>query len=92
MLNKKRGAALNRIKDLRLEEKMTIEELATLSAISSRQLSDIENDKCDPKTSTLINIATALNTTISYLLYESEEKDRRRCNVKRSEKTQMKLT
>lgn len=68
----------NRIRELRIERGLNQNELAPKAKISSRHLCDIELNKCDTTTAVLDRIAIALNTTISYLLYESEEKDRRR--------------
>jgi len=61
-----------RIKELRKEKKITLENLANKSNISLRRLWDIELDKSDPKTSTLISIAAALETKVTYLLGEAE--------------------
>jgi transcriptional regulator with XRE-family HTH domain len=55
---------------------MTQNELADKAKITARQLSDIERNKCGTTTGTLDRIARALDTTISYLLYESENSRR----------------
>ena len=46
---------------------MTLETLAKLSGISKGHLSRIERQERDPKISTLIQIATALNVDIEEL-------------------------
>jgi len=61
-----------RIRRLRIEKSLTIEGLSKKVKISSRRLSDIELDKSDPKVSTIIDIAAALETTVGYLLCETE--------------------
>lgn len=55
------------IKKVRLEKNMTLETLAKLSGISKGHLSRIERQERDPKISTLIQIATALNVDIEEL-------------------------
>ena len=55
---------------------MTQEELGKKSNISTKQVYRIENEEQIPRADTLLNIATALETTVGYLLYESVEKDR----------------
>ena len=62
----------NQIKALRIERGLKQNELAEKAKISWRQLSNIENDKTDPKISTLVSIATALETTVGYLLCEDQ--------------------
>ena len=61
-----------RIRQLRNIKNLTLEELAKKADISSRRLQDIEHNKSDPKTSTLVSIAAALETTVGYLLCEEE--------------------
>ena len=64
----------NRIREFRNERGLNQNELAARARISARQLSDIENGKCDTRTGTLSRIAQALGTTKAYLLHESESK------------------
>lgn len=63
-----------RIKETRLKLNMNQETLAERAKIDIRQVHRIENDKCNPRIDTLINIAAALETTVGYLLYENERK------------------
>lgn len=55
------------IKKVRLEKNMTLETLAKLSGISKGHLSRIERQERDPKISTLIQIAIALNVDVKEL-------------------------
>jgi len=68
----------NRIKELRIERGVNQNELAKKVKITSRQLSDIELGKSDTKTANLKSIAAALETTVSYLIYESDAKTLKR--------------
>lgn len=61
-----------RIRELRIKKGFKLKELADKTNMSLRRLSDIELDKAEPKISTLINIATSLETTVGYLLCERE--------------------
>ena len=65
-----------RIKETRLDLNMTQETLGEKANVSSKQIYRIENEEQIPRTDTLVNIAEALETTVSYLIYESETKDR----------------
>ena len=67
----------NRIKERRTEIGLTLDKLSKKSGISSRRLSDIELDKCNTTHYTLESIATALDTTIAYLLFETDIKEKR---------------
>lgn len=55
------------IKKVRLEKNMTLETLAKLSGISKGHLSRIERQEREPKISTLIQIAIALNVDVKEL-------------------------
>lgn len=59
-----------RIKSLRQLKKMTLRELAQRVGISISFLSDIENGRSNPSLERLMEIAEALDTTVSYLLGE----------------------
>ena len=60
----------SRIRERRNELNMTLEELSEKSNTTVRRLSDIELDKCGARVSTMVDIAAALETTVSYLLGE----------------------
>lgn len=55
------------LKEVRLKKNITLEELSKLSGISKGHLSKIERQERDPKISTLIQIATALNVDVDEL-------------------------
>ena len=55
------------VKKIRLKQNMTLETLAELSGISKGHLSKIERQERDPKLSTMIMIAKALNVDIEEL-------------------------
>lgn len=55
------------IKQVRLEKNMTLETLSKLCGISKGHLSKIERQEKDPKLSTLIKIALALEVDIKKL-------------------------
>ena len=67
-----------RIKEMRIERGITQKELAEKSNRSERQIIRIENEKSNPNGATLKSIAKALNTTVSYLIYESDAKTLKR--------------
>lgn len=61
-----------RIKDRRLELHMTQEELSEKSGVSRQTISSLEtNDEYSVSTKTLTRIASALDTTVSSLFFES---------------------
>lgn len=55
------------VRKIRLKKNMTLETLAELSGISKGHLSKIERQERDPKLSTMIMIAKALNVDIEEL-------------------------
>lgn len=55
------------VRKIRLKQNMTLETLAELSGISKGHLSKIERQERDPKLSTMIMIAKALNVDIEEL-------------------------
>jgi len=73
----------NRIRELRIDRGLNQNELSAKAKISARQLSLIECGKSNAKADTLLSIATALETTVGYLLKESNEKDRLRSSQHR---------
>jgi transcriptional regulator with XRE-family HTH domain len=66
----------NRIKEVRIGKRMTQKELSEKSNISERQIIRVENEKQNPSGITLVNIAAALETTVTYLLCECTERER----------------
>jgi len=61
-----------KIKELRLNARLTLNELAEKAGISQGYLSKIENSKNAPPVSTLLMIAKALNVGISQIFGENE--------------------
>ena len=58
-----------KIRDCRKSKKMSQEELAKRSNLSRARISAIENGKCrDILVSTLVTIASALDTTVEFFL------------------------
>jgi transcriptional regulator with XRE-family HTH domain len=75
----------NRIKALRAEKGITLEQLAKQTGFTKGYLSKVEKSKKAPPVSTLGNIARAFNVTISSLL--GEERSRTSlCLVRRGER------
>ncbi len=64
-----------KIKDLRLKQNMTIEEVAQRTNLSKSLISKIENNKTSPPIATLMNISKALNVHIGYFFGENPEKE-----------------
>lgn len=62
-----------KIRQLRTDKKMTMEQLAKKSGITARRLSDIELNGAGLKVSTLSSIALALGTTVDVLLQEGSK-------------------
>lgn len=62
-----------RIKMLRKERGLSLKELSKKTDISISFLSDIENGRSNPSLERLKDIAKGLNTTISYLLGETDD-------------------
>lgn len=56
--------------EARISKKITIRQLSELTGITKSTLSNIENNKVDPKLSQLVKIAKVLNISIKNL-YES---------------------
>ncbi|WP_427340509.1 helix-turn-helix domain-containing protein [Caloranaerobacter sp. DY30410] len=62
-----------RIKKLRKERGLSLKELSKKTDISISFLSDIENGRSNPSLERLKDIARGLNTTVSYLLGETDD-------------------
>lgn len=56
--------------EVRVKKKLTLRQLSKLTGITKSTLSNIENNKVDPKLSQLVKIAKVLNISIENL-YES---------------------
>lgn len=78
-----------RIKRLRQEAGITLEQLASLTGFTKGYLSRVEKSEKAPPVSTLGIIAKALNTTISTLLGESTEEKKSYCIVRKNERPLM---
>jgi len=63
----------NFLKTYRKSAKLTQEKVAKLASITTRNYQRIENGLQDPKTSTALLIAQALNTTVEELFPFSQE-------------------
>lgn len=62
-----------KIRDLRLEKRMTQGELSNLIDVPQNTLSDIEHNRYEPKASALVKYANALNVSVDELLKEVTE-------------------
>lgn len=60
---------------IRKKNKMTLQELSTLSKVSASMLSQIEREGKNPTIQVACQIAEALNTTLSALLDQQEKRD-----------------
>lgn len=59
-----------KIKEVRLEKKLTQEYLADAVDVNTSHISNIENNRVKVSLSTLIKICNALNITVDYILEE----------------------
>ncbi|MCX7983006.1 MAG: XRE family transcriptional regulator [Syntrophales bacterium] len=78
-----------RIKRLRKEMGITLEELASLTGFTKGYLSRVEKSEKAPPVSTLGTIARALKTTISALLGDGESEKKSYCIVRKHERPLM---
>ena len=62
-----------KIRELRIKQKTSLNELAAKASVSPGFLSQIENGKSEPSLTTIKKIADALNISISKLFGESEQ-------------------
>jgi transcriptional regulator with XRE-family HTH domain len=62
-----------RIKQIRIERKMTLANLSEKTNISVSYLSQIERDKTTPSLASLAEIASALETNLRYFFEEKGE-------------------
>lgn len=64
-----------KIRKLRKENKMSIEQLAEISGLSTGQISQMERDLSTPSVGSLWEVAKALNVHINYFFDEYENND-----------------
>jgi len=65
-----------KVKDLRLQKRYTLRQVAGHTGLSIALLSQIENNAVSPPVATLLRIARALDVTIGYFFREEESKDK----------------
>ena len=61
-----------KIRDLRLRRGLTVQQLADASGLSKGFISQVENDRTSPSLATLRDLATALRTSVAYLVVEDD--------------------
>ena len=61
-----------RLKSLREQERYSLDGLSKLIGVRSNTIWRWENNKAKPNTDTLVKVARALNTTVAYLLDETD--------------------
>jgi transcriptional regulator with XRE-family HTH domain len=61
-----------KIRDLRLRRGLTVQKLADASNLSKGFISQVENDRTSPSLATLRDLATALRTSVAYLVVEDD--------------------
>lgn len=64
-----------RIRDLRIQQRITLKELAKKTGLTTSFLSQLERDLASPSVSSLEKIAEALNTKIGYFFEREEGKE-----------------
>lgn len=64
----------NKIRQLRQEKKLTIEELAEITGFTSSYISQLERNKLEPSLTALTKISKALDVSLYYFLEESSTK------------------
>lgn len=65
-----------KIRNLRKEERLTLQDLSDLSGLSKPLLSQIENDQVIPPIATLLKIAKGLKVGIHYFFEEEEDRQK----------------
>jgi len=65
-----------KVKDLRLQKRYTLRQVAGNTGLSIALLSQIENNAVSPPVATLLRISRALDVTIGYFFREEESKDK----------------
>lgn len=64
----------NRIRQLRQEKKLTIEEFAEITGFTPSYISQLERNKLEPSLTALTKISKALNVSLYYFLEEESSK------------------
>ncbi|MBW2560484.1 MAG: helix-turn-helix transcriptional regulator [Deltaproteobacteria bacterium] len=77
-----------RIKEIRLQQGLTLKNLAEKTHFTVGYLSKVENSAKAPPVSTLIVLAKALNVTLSRILAEAEDEENF-CLIKKNERREM---
>lgn len=62
-----------KIRDLRHRRGMTVQQLADASGLSKGFISQVENSRTSPSLATLNDLATALQTSVAYLVVEEDQ-------------------
>src|SRR5262245_15503958 len=62
-----------KIRDLRLRQGLTVQQLAAMSRLSKGFVSQVENGRTSPSLATLRDLAVALQTSVAYLVVEEEQ-------------------
>ncbi len=62
-----------KIRDLRLRRGLTVQQLAQASHLSKGFISQVENERTSPSLATLQDLATALQTSVAYLVVEEDQ-------------------
>lgn len=65
-----------KIRQLRQQKKMSLQQLAERSDVSAAAIHKIERNAMVPTITTLMKLASALNRSIAYLVSEEEDEDR----------------
>ncbi len=63
-----------KIRDLRLRRGLTVQGLAEATHLSKGFISQVENSRTSPSLATLQDLATALETSVAYLVVEEEQR------------------
>jgi transcriptional regulator with XRE-family HTH domain len=61
-----------KIRDMRLRRGLTVQKLADATGLSKGFISQVENDRTSPSLATLRDLATALRTSMAYLVVEDD--------------------
>jgi len=61
-----------KIRNLRLRRGLTVQKLADAAGLSKGFISQVENDRTSPSLATLRGLATALRTSMAYLVFEDD--------------------
>jgi len=61
-----------KIRDLRLRRGLTVQKLAEASHLSKGFISQVENERTSPSLATLRDLATALQTSVAYLVVDDD--------------------